>query len=483
MSLIGTLEQLSLANILQRIEMYEKNGMLVLQQGEAWVELYIRGGRLVCIGPVRTTMTLGEQLLQDGIISLQALQDTYQSLQGAQPGETRIALALMDRGHLGHEDLRGWATKKALEALKVLLTWANGEIYFEEDVEPPSDRLLVALSISTLLSSLPAPLPLSQQPASNNFYHNNRQEQLRSEPAIPATPAPFAKLTPAQNAPEVSALTSTGQFLLDAVPDEMSFPSTGALTPTFVAPENPLSASLSESQALFTPTIAASSGNPLSSSLPGIQMPSTPAASFTPPQPMAMPTTPKYVDTSFMRPEMVLVPVDLSTLREQNPSVQLTPEQWRFLTRVDGRTSLQMACQELGLLPEQICSIAGSLLAEGLIQLSMPTGTLPMNELSPVSQGLITAGLSNGYVAPGPAAAPAQPWSAGFSPAESKSHFTSALPFETQSQWGNGANGAIFVPGQGWVASPQSFQPGSSSGAFNGGGVYAPASSQRNQLY
>ena len=483
MSLIGTLEQLSLANILQRIEMYEKNGMLVLQQGENWAELYIRGGRLVCIGPIRTSMTLGEQLLQDGIISQQALQDTYQTLREVQPGETRIALTLMDRGHLGHEDLRGWATKKALAALKVLLTWTSGEIYFEEDIAPASDRLLVALSISTLLSSLPASSPLSQQPVLNNFNPSTRQEQLRTESAIPATPVPSAKLVPSQDISEVSRLTSTGQFLLDAMPDEMSFPSTGALTPTFMNPENPLSASLVGSQAPFTPAIATSPGNPLSASLPGIQTPLTPTASFTPPQPATMPVTPKYVDTSFMRPEMVLVPVDLSALREQNPSVQLTPEQWRLLTRADGRTSLQMACQELGLLPEQVCSIAGSLLAEGLIQLSMTTGALPMNELSPVSQGLITAGLSNGYVAPGPAATPAQPWSSGFSPSEGKPYFASSLPFETQSQWGNGANGAIFVPGQGWIASPQSLQPGNSSGMFNGSGVYTPAGSQKNQLY
>jgi len=482
-SLIGTLEQLSLANILQRIEMYEKNGMLILRQGETWVELYIRGGRLVCIGPVRTTMTLGEQLLQDGIISLQALQDTYQTLREAQPGETRIALTLMERGHLSRDDLRGWATKKALAALKVLLTWTNGEIYFEEDVEPASDRLLVALSISTLLSSLPVSSPLSQQPALSNFHTDSGLAQLKSEPAVPATPVPFGQLAPSQDVSEVSALSSTGQFLLDEAPDEMSFPSTGALAPTFVTPRNPLSSSLPGNQSPFTPAIAASPGNPLSASLPGIQTPSTPATSFTPPQPATLPMTPKYVDTSFMRPEMVLVPVDLSALREQNPSVQLTPEQWRLLTRVDGRTSLQMACQELGLLPEQVCSIAGSLLAEGLIQLSMPTGTFPMNELSPVSQGLITAGLGNGYVAPGPAAAPAQPWSAGFSPAESKPYFASALPFETQSQWGNGANGAVFVPGQGWVASPQSFQPGLSAGTFNTSDVYAPASSQRNQLY
>ena len=481
MSLIGTLEQLSLTNILQRIEMYEKNGMLVLQQGETWVELYIRGGRLVCIGPVRTTMTLADQLQQEGMISPQALQDTYQTLRGAQPGEMRIALALMERGYMGHEDFRGWATKKALETLKVLLTWTNGEIYFEEDIAPEPDRLLVALSISALLSSLPVSTPVPQQSALNGSYANKEQEQPISSPVIP-TPAPFVPSVSPQDIAKIPTLTSSAQFLLDSAPDDMPFPTTGALSPTMAASEITSSSALPTSQALFTPAIAVSE-SPFSASLPGIQMPFTPAASFTPPQRATMPTTPKYLDTSFMRPDMVLVPVDLSTLREQNPSVQLTPEQWRLLTRVNGYTSLQTACQELGMLPEQICQIAGELLTEGLIQLVLPTGTQQMNELSPVSQGLVTSGLSNGYVVPGPAATPVQPWASGFSPTESGPRFSSSLPFETQSQWGNGANGATFVPGQGWVAASQSIQAGSSAGVFSGSGVYAPAVGQRNQIY
>lgn len=480
MSLIGTLEQLNLTNILQRIEMYEKNGMLVLQQGETWAELYIRGGRLVCIGPVRTTMTLGDQLQQEGIISPQALQDTYQTLRGAQPGEMRMALALMERGYVGHEDFRGWATKKALETLKVLLTWTNGEIYFEEDIVPEPDRLLVALSISALLSSLPVSTPVPQQSALNGFYANKEQEQPKSSPAIPATPAPFALSVSPQDISKIPTLTSSAQFLLDSTSGDIPFPTTEALSPAMADPE--ISSSLPTSQALFAPAMAASE-SPFSASLPGVQMPFTPVASFTPPQRATMPTTPKYIDTSFMRPDMVLVPVDLSTLREQNPSVQLTPEQWRLLTRANGYTSLQTACQELGMLPEQICHIAGTLLTEGLIQLALPTGTQLMNELSPVSQGLVTSGLSNGYVAPGPAATPVQPWASGFSPSESGPRFSSSLPFETQSQWGNGANGATFVPGQGWVAASQSIQTGSSAGAFSSSGIYAQAVSQRNQIY
>ncbi len=44
--------------------------------------------------------------------------------------------------------------------------------------------------------------------------------------------------------------------------------------------------------------------------------------------------------------------------------------------------------------------------------------------------------------------------------------FNASLPFETKSQWGNGGNGATFVPGRGWIATPQPLQPVQPSGPF-----------------
>lgn len=189
------------------------------------------------------------------------------------------------------------------------------------------------------------------------------------------------------------------------------------------------------------------------------------------------PIIPKRIDPSFMHPDMVLMPADLSAVREQNPSVALTPDQWRLLTRADGRTSLRLACQELGMLPEQICQVAGELIAENLIHVVAPVtgpmsaGPMPM----PVSQERAMPGLNNSYVMPGYAAAPAAPWSAPAAMPETPRFAASAsMPFETQSQWGNGGNGAIFVPGRGWVASSQPLQPLQSSGplAVNSG-MYA----------
>ncbi len=417
MSFLGKLEQLNLSLILQGIETYAKTGLLVIKQEVLWVELYFRDGRLMCIGPVRPNATLGDRLLQAGVISKQALQEAISTTGIAQPGETRIALTLMDLGYVSHERLRAWATKEASEVIHVLLTWQSGELHFEERQPPPTDRLLVALTPTSLLPSTATQASPEAPAAPIEAPSPVLQEQ--QGPAVVATP-------PAQMS--ASQLISVGENPSSAL--------------SFTLPESPMPIL----------NMFSSSDSPVSPPL-------------SPPQPVAVPLPPKRIDTSFMRPEMVLLPLDLSALRDRNPQVQITPEQWRLLTRVDGRTSLQLICQELAMPANFVCQLAGELIALGLIQVSMPMHQAPMDELSPVSRELITAGLANGYIAPGYAATPSQPWAAITPTTETLPPYSSSsIPFETKSQWGNGGNGATFVPGQGWIAAPQPLQPLQPSG-------------------
>jgi len=156
-----------------------------------------------------------------------------------------------------------------------------------------------------------------------------------------------------------------------------------------------------------------------------------------------------------MTPEMVLVPTDLSSLREQNPRVQLTPDQWRLLTLADGYTSLKMACQALGVTRELVCLVTGELIALGLVHVILPS-VVPVSELSPVSRDLVASGLSNGYLTPGYAASTPQPWAV--MPAPTTGTLMPLSPqtsMAAQAQWGSGESGMMFVPGQGWVQKPQ----------------------------
>jgi hypothetical protein len=142
----------------------------------------------------------------------------------------------------------------------------------------------------------------------------------------------------------------------------------------------------------------------------------------------------------------------------QNIELQLTRGQWQLFTRANGHTSLQMACQVLAMSREQVCQLAGELIALGLVTVCMPPAGF-VNELSPASQDFMNSG--NNYIAPGATASPVEPW-AGIMPTTQHMDMPPSYlpaPVETVSQWGNGGNGAKFVLGDGWVLSSPSSQP------------------------
>ena len=485
MSLIGTLEQFNLSTVLQRVERHEKTGLLVLKnQGSQWIEFYLHEGRLLCVGPIRTNASLGERLLQDGVISPIVLRETLLVLGNNNPVESLMARTLMELNYVSRDELRSWAIQKAIDVLNVVLSWPSGEVYFEEDTLPPSDRLLVSMSISSLLestsprspsqSSIPVsespqatpPPPISQ--ALNPIYPDGA-----SEP--PATPTPDVSRMP--------TLMSASQFI-----DDTAF-SVSSLMDPFSSVESPLP--MSESFApLQVDNQAASSMSPF----PGADMsadvadfpsffsdgdaiePSSVSAPLHP-VPVLQPVPPKRIDTSFMQPAMVLIPADLSAYRDQNPQVQLTPDEWQILTLIDGRNSLQMICQLLGAPGDVVCTIVGELIAVGLVYISIP-GSQQIQEISTVSRELAASGMANGYVAPGYVSATASPWSVSLptvaSPPVVPASPSPMVPVPTEAQWGNGENGAAFIPGRGWVMNPQPMQNPYQANNIQPG-AYAPA--------
>ncbi len=316
-------------------------------------------------------------------------------------------------------------------------------------MQPQNDQLLVALSPTALLVSCTphASSALEPSPARS-------ADSVDGPPILPilqtaqSQPQPaFSPSAPALVSPP-SAVPSyiNASQLLVGIEDAPNFADVQPV------PESPLPSA----DGVFA-------GNQFTS--PNTNLPDT----ALPAQPVwvTAPVVPPSIDTSFMRPEMVLIPVDVSNMRDQNPPFQLTPDQWRLLTRVDGQTSLQLMCQVLALPAAFVCRVAGELIAQGLLRIITPPAQTPF-ELSPVSRDMIAAGLGNGYVSPGAAAAMSQPWAA-ISPITDSLPPSFAVPapgvpFETVSQWGNGGNGATFVPGRGWVTGSQSVQQMQPSG-------------------
>jgi Domain of unknown function (DUF4388) len=413
-SFIGTLEQFSLSTILLKIEGEVKNGVLIIKREAQWVELLFRQGQLMCIGPIRSNKTLGDRLYQAGVISLKALQEISSIPGASNQNETRIVITLIDLGYLNYESLYAWAAQEATRILQVLLSWTTGEIYFEEGSQPPPDRLLIALTVSSLVPL--QTLVTHTQPANVDASSVYQQKQSKFR---------------ADSAPIPDALT---------LHDPSQFHDASA------------SSSISNSMNLF-----------VTDSVRNTDALISPAASISMPKRVTEPLTPKRINTVFMQPQMVLNPTDLSGLRDRNLCVQLTPEQWRLFTVADGKTTLQMACQQLVMSRELVCQVAGELVALSLVTVSLPVSGLT-HDSAPFPRNLTHAGFSNSYVAQ----------------ARDGSDFFSPPPIETHSQWGNGGTGATFVLGNGWVVASSPSQPLQSSELHNTSGIeYVEASGIR----
>lgn len=466
--------------------------MLVVKQGSLWVELYFSQGRLLCIGPVRAQLTLGDRLVQAGVISQAALAHVMAVLRerGEEPGETRIALLLMELGYATREQLRAWAAREASRVLEVLLSWRSGEVYFEEGRTPPPSRLLVSLSPSALLPAAPAQSvspslaqsqvpPSMANPVSVPAHPGAGPSQVRyeqssfSQPLPPVPPSqlsqpvqPASQEPPAQQAPQprvTQALPETGAA---PVPQRQG---RGRIDLSSLFDPDAL-ARLSE-----VASAASSSG---ADAAPGQRQPSTPqqaaSASTAPsslpaPRPIMMPYTPRRIDVSFMHPELRLKPADLSPLRSGSVEIPLTPDEWRvFGVCMEGeKTPLQIA-QALGMPLEHVYILLGELMALGLVQHPYMQTPYPVQELSPAALPPM-----GGPYAPQPQVAGSQPWvptpaqawpvppqapaqtTGTFAPAPASTSVPqSPLYVETESQWGNGGNGARFIVGRGWGVQP-----------------------------
>lgn len=426
-SFIGSLDQFDLSIILQRIESYKKTGKLVVKQGERVVELSFRQGQLLCIGPVRPDISLADRLLQAGVISREAYQEAMQMLGTDRNREVGAALVLIDLGHVNQQSLYSWALGEATRVIEALTAWTDGDIYFEEDRQPPSERLLIALSISSILPEQPLEAPV--QPVVAGSF-----------------PAPAAPGTGGADRNSIAnALTMHGEepALFDDEATITAYQPALAASPSGAAPavERHTDALSGVGRDIERHTDA------LAKAAPGTLLP---------PRPVMTPMTPARLNTAYMQPHMVLTPVDLSAYREQNPQLTLTPDQWRLFTRADGQTTLQAAIHELSMSPDQVCQAAGELVALGIVTLSLPGyGSGDASEMSPAAREFAGAGtMAAGYFA-----IPAQPWDAAQPVPKTPARFSQLYPIETQSQWGNGGNGATFVMGSGWVVAPSNGQP------------------------
>lgn len=127
--LTGKLEDLPLADILQFLQVGGKSGALFLTKNEGQTAiLAFRNGNLVQAICADFYQTLGDRLIENGLVTRESLNDALGYLAHF-PG-MRIGDALVDRGLITREEVENEVKKQMAETLEHLMSWADAEFEF-----------------------------------------------------------------------------------------------------------------------------------------------------------------------------------------------------------------------------------------------------------------------------------------------------------------------------------------------------------------
>ena len=195
---IGNLEQLQLPTLLERIQAHRKTGKVLVIYDGVQEEIYVDQGQVVAVSSPDDKEPLLRRLARSGVVSLSILQHLptnigqilSQSQGQKRYSDVQIAKALLELGVVSHKQLANWVQQENTKALERLLSRSNGQIYFEEGVQLPSDHLY--LFLETLASRSRAPYDTT--PIRSNEEGETSLVSVTPAPTINAvTPSGFVR--------------------------------------------------------------------------------------------------------------------------------------------------------------------------------------------------------------------------------------------------------------------------------------------------
>ena len=188
MSLVGSLEDLGLGDILQIINLSGKSGVLVLRADVGEGQISFDNGL------IRSAFTLGgatelRDLVGDGsLIPAEALESACQD---ARSRGLALAPVLRERGLLDEEQLDGLLRENIERAVLAMFRWSAGEFSFEvRDVQETADDLFVSPGVNPQFLALEGTRHADEQAHAPSSEELPATEPLfEPEPELEADPA------------------------------------------------------------------------------------------------------------------------------------------------------------------------------------------------------------------------------------------------------------------------------------------------------
>jgi tetratricopeptide (TPR) repeat protein len=151
MAIEGPLQELSIQDVLQLLDLAHKTGVLTIrsesQDDEAIV--HFSKGAIVFAVRRRSTRRLGQMLIRSGKLTQRELEHALE--QQRRDPTRRLAELLLEMGSISEEELEAQLRFQMEETIYEVMAWAEGYFKFEERSEVAQNRLLARVRVESLL--------------------------------------------------------------------------------------------------------------------------------------------------------------------------------------------------------------------------------------------------------------------------------------------------------------------------------------------
>jgi hypothetical protein len=151
MSLVGSLHDLSLPELLSIIALGQKSGIITIQADAGSGQIHVRDGRILQASDPFRDERFGEILMKRGKVSLADLETALETQEHSR-GALRLGKILIDMGKITRADQDEAIVYQTTEAVYDLCTWSVG--YFQFDGHLTPDSIGIELPIHTVLDEV-----------------------------------------------------------------------------------------------------------------------------------------------------------------------------------------------------------------------------------------------------------------------------------------------------------------------------------------
>jgi hypothetical protein len=221
MAISGSLEDVSVADVMQFIHLGQRTGTLMLRSDDARAMIGFHHGRLVSAGSPATPR-LGELLINSHLITPDQLREAV-SIQKTEDGRRTLGQILLSTEAIAQEDL-GRVVRQQIEAtIGELVRWERGTFEFVvDDLRPVDD---IALYPGDVLPDADINTQMVLLEAARIFDERNRDAESAAEDTHPAIPgaetggAPGAGRTEEETLPGVEPDREAARGATEVAPE------------------------------------------------------------------------------------------------------------------------------------------------------------------------------------------------------------------------------------------------------------------------